>query len=171
MRSLGYLLERSNVLKIDLSNQLARVSSLDPLGGAAATFDKKQDTWGYTHSSSIHVTGRIVLNLWRILRSEVKLNNYSRENLILHITNTRFCFSLLNPQPPLYLLQIVPDPAFVFVLFKQSGRVPVYSDETLTSWFGNSSERWRVLEYYKTLTYMNLAMLTQLDIIERTRFG
>ncbi|URD83628.1 DNA polymerase [Musa troglodytarum] len=38
-----------------------------------------QDEWGRTHSSGIHVGGRIVLNVWRLMRSEVKLNIYSIE--------------------------------------------------------------------------------------------
>ena len=37
------------------------------------------DEWGRTQGSGIHVGGRIVLNLWRIMRGEVKLSIYSLE--------------------------------------------------------------------------------------------
>ncbi|KAF3772835.1 DNA polymerase zeta catalytic subunit [Nymphaea thermarum] len=38
-----------------------------------------EDEWGRTHMSGIHVGGRIVLNLWRILRSELRLTMYTLE--------------------------------------------------------------------------------------------
>jgi DNA polymerase zeta len=38
-----------------------------------------EDEWGRTHASGVHVGGRIVLNLWRLIRGEVKLNLYSVE--------------------------------------------------------------------------------------------
>ena len=37
------------------------------------------DEWGRTHGSGIHVSGRIVLNLWRIMRGEIKLGIYTLE--------------------------------------------------------------------------------------------
>ncbi|CAL1407382.1 unnamed protein product [Linum trigynum] len=38
-----------------------------------------EDEWGRTHASGVHVVGRIVLNVWRLVRSEVKLNMYTIE--------------------------------------------------------------------------------------------
>lgn len=38
-----------------------------------------EDEWGRTHASGVHVGGRIVLNMWRIMRSEIKLNMYTVE--------------------------------------------------------------------------------------------
>lgn len=34
-------------------------------------FSAEKDEWGADHSSEIHIVGRIVLNLWRLLRHEV----------------------------------------------------------------------------------------------------
>ncbi|XP_010243556.1 PREDICTED: DNA polymerase zeta catalytic subunit [Nelumbo nucifera] len=38
-----------------------------------------EDEWGRTHASGVHVGGRIVLNIWRLMRGEVKLNIYTIE--------------------------------------------------------------------------------------------
>lgn len=47
------------------------------------------DEWGYTHASGIHIGGRIVLNVWRIMRSEVKTNIYDFENVVYHVLQKR----------------------------------------------------------------------------------
>lgn len=41
--------------------------------------DASESNWSHTHASGIHVDGRIILNLWRLMRAEIKLNNYSLE--------------------------------------------------------------------------------------------
>ncbi|KAG7257685.1 hypothetical protein CRUP_038023 [Coryphaenoides rupestris] len=42
------------------------------------------------HSWEINIIGRIVLNLWRIMKTEVTLNNYSFENVAFHVLHQRF---------------------------------------------------------------------------------
>ncbi|KAI3848221.1 hypothetical protein MKX03_003499 [Papaver bracteatum] len=37
------------------------------------------DEWGRTHASGVHVDGRIVLNFWRLMRGDIKLNMYTIE--------------------------------------------------------------------------------------------
>ena len=67
MLSWGYLLQRAAQLGLDLCSQIARV----PGAKEANRFSAEHDEWGADHMSEIHVAGRIVLNLWRILRHEV----------------------------------------------------------------------------------------------------
>lgn len=38
-----------------------------------------KDEWGWTHASGVHVSGRIILNVWRLMGDEVKLNKYTIE--------------------------------------------------------------------------------------------
>uniref|UniRef100_A0A7N0V413 DNA polymerase zeta catalytic subunit n=3 Tax=Kalanchoe fedtschenkoi TaxID=63787 RepID=A0A7N0V413_KALFE len=100
--SLGFLAERASQLGISLLNKISRTPSetkmdcsdsdgLDKIfhvdevpehensdfilrdGGAI------EDEWGRTHASGLHVDGRIVLNVWRLMRSEVKLTMYTVE--------------------------------------------------------------------------------------------
>ncbi|KAI3909099.1 hypothetical protein MKW92_026579 [Papaver armeniacum] len=37
------------------------------------------DEWGRTHGSGVHVDGRVVLNFWRLMRGDIKLNMYTIE--------------------------------------------------------------------------------------------
>lgn len=51
--------------------------------------DKQNDEYGALHASGIHCTGRIVLNVWRILRSELKLNIYTFESCVAAVLQLR----------------------------------------------------------------------------------
>lgn len=67
MLSWGFLLQRATALGIDLAPQLSRVQD----SSATARFDAQSDQWGARHTSEISITGRIVLNVWRLMRHEV----------------------------------------------------------------------------------------------------
>jgi DNA polymerase family B, exonuclease domain len=73
--SLGYLIERGRELKpeIDLLQSLSRVPQEE------APRRNEFDQYGEEHESGIHITGRIVLNVWRRMRAELKLqaNSYT----------------------------------------------------------------------------------------------
>ena len=95
--SLGFLAERAAYLGIGLLKRISRTpphelnhppkapvnESSQLLAEASSAEDVIDDVsendWSHTHVSGIHVGGRIVLNLWRLMRAEVKLNNYSLE--------------------------------------------------------------------------------------------
>lgn len=50
-----------------------------PLETVGVTDNIIEDEWGRTHGSGLFVGGRIILNLWRIMRGEVKLGIYTLE--------------------------------------------------------------------------------------------
>lgn len=52
-------------------------------------FDKERDPWGFTHGSGIHIAGRSVVNIWRVLRSEIKSTSYTFENTAFHVLHAR----------------------------------------------------------------------------------
>ena len=68
MLSWGYLIQRALTFDLDLCAQLSRVSG----SANQCNFDAKKDAWGAAHSSEIKVAGRILLNVWRLLRHEVR---------------------------------------------------------------------------------------------------
>ncbi|KAM0040492.1 putative DNA-directed DNA polymerase [Helianthus debilis subsp. tardiflorus] len=100
--SLGFLAERAAFLGIGLLNKISRTPS-QPISNAEVSDIPDEvmtgdvlpeacnsqtdmlneaiieDEWGRTHASGVHVGGRIVLNVWRLVRSEVKLNIYTAE--------------------------------------------------------------------------------------------
>ena len=46
---------------------------------AASPRDRQVDEYGQLHASGLHSAGRIILNMWRLLRSELKLPIYTFE--------------------------------------------------------------------------------------------
>uniref|UniRef100_A0A4W5MVD9 DNA polymerase zeta catalytic subunit n=1 Tax=Hucho hucho TaxID=62062 RepID=A0A4W5MVD9_9TELE len=86
MRSWGYLLQRASELSVDLCQQLSRV----PGDAKENHFAAERDEYGADTMTEIHIIGRIVINLWRIMKTEVTLNNYSFENVAFHVLHQRF---------------------------------------------------------------------------------
>lgn len=76
--SWGYLIERfRDVYEVNLLPRLSRSKS--------KANGKFGDRWGYTHTSVIEINGRHMLNIWRVLRKEVSLTDYSLENAAYHL--------------------------------------------------------------------------------------
>uniref|UniRef100_A0A8C8FQF4 DNA polymerase zeta catalytic subunit n=1 Tax=Oncorhynchus tshawytscha TaxID=74940 RepID=A0A8C8FQF4_ONCTS len=86
MRSWGYLLQRASALGVDLCQQLSRV----PGNAKENHFAAERDEYRADTVTEIHIIGRIVINLWRIMKTEVTLNNYSFENVAFHVLHQRF---------------------------------------------------------------------------------
>ncbi|XP_061097381.1 DNA polymerase zeta catalytic subunit isoform X2 [Conger conger] len=86
MRSWGYLLQRASALGVDLCQQLSRV----PGDSKENRFSAERDEYGADTMSEINIIGRIVINLWRIMKTEATLNHYSFENVAFHILHQRF---------------------------------------------------------------------------------
>jgi DNA polymerase zeta len=70
------------IIDVDLMEQLSRVVS-----GHSAP---KKDFYSATHSSTFKVSGRHILNIWRICRSEINLTQYTFENVVFHFLQQRF---------------------------------------------------------------------------------
>lgn len=86
MHSWGYLLQRSATLGVDLCQQLSRV----PGDSNDNRFSAERDEYGADTMTEIHIVGRVTLNLWRIMKYEVALNNYTFENVAFHLLHQRF---------------------------------------------------------------------------------
>ncbi|KAJ8355995.1 hypothetical protein SKAU_G00187890 [Synaphobranchus kaupii] len=86
MRSWGYLLQRASALGVDLCQQLSRV----PGDSKENRFLAERDEYGADTMSEINIIGRIIINLWRIMKTEATLNNYSFENVAFHVLHQRF---------------------------------------------------------------------------------
>lgn len=89
--SLGFLAERASYLGISLLKRISRTPIHDKKLKITKNSDEEastsiedvvDDEWGRTHASGVHVGGRIVLNLWRLMRGEVKINMYKMEAVV-----------------------------------------------------------------------------------------
>ncbi|KAI0068183.1 hypothetical protein BV25DRAFT_1793280 [Artomyces pyxidatus] len=78
--SWGYLSARGRHFGFDISEQMSRAPGRT-LGG--------NDQWGLRTTSTFHVVGRHVLNVWRIMRVEQSLNMYTFENTVFHLLHRR----------------------------------------------------------------------------------
>ncbi|KAI6684892.1 hypothetical protein NL676_030805 [Syzygium grande] len=158
--SLGYLAERASFLGIGLLNMISRVP-LDSkvFSGDSGLIDEGmpenapteplmfesvqtrdaiiEDEWGRTHASGLHVGGRIVLNVWRLVRGEVKHNTYTVE-------------------------------AVAEVVLRR--KIPSFQHKVLTKWFssGPGRARYRCLEYTIERAKLNVEIINQLDLVNRT---
>ncbi|XP_021568529.1 DNA polymerase zeta catalytic subunit isoform X2 [Carlito syrichta] len=96
MHSWGYLLQRAAALSVDLCQMISRV----PEDKIENRFAAERDEYGSDTMSEINIVGRITLNLWRIMRNEVALTNYTFENVSFHVLHQRF---------PLFTFRVLSD--------------------------------------------------------------
>ncbi|TVU37337.1 hypothetical protein EJB05_10646 [Eragrostis curvula] len=153
--SLGFLAERAAHLGIGLLKRISRTpphemnhppknpvdesSQVLPEASSAddVVDDVRESNWSHTHASGIHVGGRIVLNLWRLMRAEVKLNNYSLEAVADEVLRRK---------------------------------IPLVPNKILNRWFatGPGRGRHRSIEYINNRSRLNLEIMNQLDLVNRT---
>ncbi|KAK6068899.1 DNA polymerase zeta catalytic subunit [Seiridium cupressi] len=83
--SWGYLVERAR-LKYDynLCDEFSRMKSQ-----SFGRFGKESDKWGFNTTSTIRVTGRHMINIWRAMRGELNLLQYTMENVTWHLLHRR----------------------------------------------------------------------------------
>ena len=60
--------------------------------------ERRNDDYGQLHASGLHCHGRVVLNLWRLLRSELKLRIYTFESCVAAVLQLR------TPHVPAWVL-------------------------------------------------------------------
>lgn len=83
--SWGYLIERARVkYEYNLCDELSRMKSQ-----SHGRFGKETDLWGFTHTSTIRITGRHTINIWRAMRGELNLLQYTMENVVFHLLHKR----------------------------------------------------------------------------------
>ena len=83
--SWGYLIERARLqYEFNLPDELSRMKSQ-----SHGRFGKDADRWGFRHTSTVRITGRHTINIWRAMRSELNLLQYTMENVVFHLVHRR----------------------------------------------------------------------------------
>lgn len=83
--SWGYLIERARLqFEFNLPDEFSRMKSQ-----SHGRFGKDADRWGFTHTSTVRITGRHTINIWRAMRSELNLLQYTMENIVFHLLHRR----------------------------------------------------------------------------------
>lgn len=78
MLSWGYLLERGVSLKINLNHKLGR-----------SCLEEPKRRGGDDQGKELKLVGRIVLDVWRVMRHEIALQSYTFESIVYHILHKR----------------------------------------------------------------------------------
>lgn len=83
--SWGYLIERARCkYDYNLCDEFSRMKS-----DSHGRFGKQSDRWGFNTTSTIRVTGRHMINIWRAMRGELSLLQYTFENVAWHLLHRR----------------------------------------------------------------------------------
>ncbi|PQE03512.1 hypothetical protein CJF31_00010072 [Rutstroemia sp. NJR-2017a BVV2] len=83
--SWGYLIERARTkYDYDLCDEFSRMKAQ-----SHGRFGKENDKWGFNNTSTIRVTGRHMINIWRAMRGELNLLQYTLENVVFHLLHQR----------------------------------------------------------------------------------
>ncbi|KZL81063.1 dna polymerase family b [Colletotrichum incanum] len=83
--SWGYLIERARLkYDYDLCDEFSRMKS-----NSHGRIGKENDRWGFNTTSTIRVTGRHMINIWRSMRGELNLLQYTMENVVWHVLHRR----------------------------------------------------------------------------------
>ncbi|KAK2721241.1 hypothetical protein QYM36_003500, partial [Artemia franciscana] len=91
MLSWGYILQRGKILGLELDKKFSRLSeepSKRPNVENTAMHNERQEPEWESYSG-IQIQGRIVLNLWRLLKDELPVQSYTYENMAFHILHQR----------------------------------------------------------------------------------
>ncbi|KAH8728931.1 hypothetical protein GQ44DRAFT_818764 [Phaeosphaeriaceae sp. PMI808] len=83
--SWGFLIERARMkYEYNLCDEISRIKSQPQ-----ERFGKDTDRWSFTHTSTIRITGRHMINIWRAMRGELNLLQYTMENVVFHLLHKR----------------------------------------------------------------------------------
>lgn len=83
--SWGYLIERArHKYDYNLCDEFSRMKAQ-----SHGRFGKDADRWGFNTTSTIRVTGRHMINIWRAMRGELNLLQYTMENVVWHLLHRR----------------------------------------------------------------------------------
>lgn len=83
--SWGYLIERARCqYEFDLCSEFSRTKT-----DSHGRIGKNLDPWGFNQTSTIRITGRHMINIWRAMRGELNLLQYTMENIVFHTLHRR----------------------------------------------------------------------------------
>jgi DNA polymerase zeta len=124
-----------------MCDELSRMKSM-----SHGRFGRENDRWGFTQASAIRVTGRHMINVWRAMRGELNLSQYTLENVTFHLLHRRYGVS--------------------FSLVSLIIRVPHYAHADLTRWY-QGRNRLRVFFYYTSRCLLDLEILEAQELVAR----
>lgn len=111
LSSWGYLVQRSQAIELNLIPLLSRV----PTQKIDKPKDNDQTAFEDVNidiEPEIKLSGRILLDVWRLLRSEIALTSYTFENIMYHVMHQRHP---LHSNPTLTQLWLKPTSRWIVI--------------------------------------------------------
>lgn len=87
MSSWGYIIDRGFVLEMNMPVLLSRIPSTKPDMRKTEDDENREDG---DFANELKIPGRIILDVWRLLRHEIALTSYTFENCMYHILHRRY---------------------------------------------------------------------------------
>lgn len=100
LQSWGYLIERGYVLNMNLCNALSRMPLDYEFKSKLSHDDDDHDRGEY--NTEQRIPGRILLDVWRLMRHEIALTSYTFENMAYHLLHRRFVFYIFLNKMMIY---------------------------------------------------------------------
>lgn len=91
LASWGYVIQRSQAINFDLVPLISRIPS-QKVAKIKQNDDENpqhEEFMGFEYDSEYKLHGRILLDVWRLLRGEIALTSYSFENIMYHVMHRR----------------------------------------------------------------------------------
>ncbi|KAL5288058.1 REV3L family protein [Megaselia abdita] len=88
MGSWGYLMDRAKNLNLNIAPKLSRV----PSQKVYETDEEREQFTMMDLDTETKLCGRILLDVWRLMRSEIALTSYTFENMMFHVLHRRVPF-------------------------------------------------------------------------------
>lgn len=85
--SWGYFIQRGYILSLNLNNALSRMPTDKADKGAPTSEEEDLDRGDYFSEQMI--PGRIMLDVWRLMKNEIALTSYTFENICYHVIHRR----------------------------------------------------------------------------------
>ncbi|XP_052868750.1 DNA polymerase zeta catalytic subunit [Anopheles cruzii] len=87
--SWGYLIERGYALEMNLMKMLSRVPTASEKVHVVSEEEQQELLEMHDYSAGLKIPGRILLDIWRLMRHEIALTSYTFENVAYHILHRR----------------------------------------------------------------------------------
>uniref|UniRef100_A0A182VW29 DNA polymerase zeta catalytic subunit n=1 Tax=Anopheles minimus TaxID=112268 RepID=A0A182VW29_9DIPT len=85
--SWGYVIERGYALDMNLMKKLSRVPSVDKVH--VSEEEQRELLEMHDYSAGLKIPGRILMDVWRLMRHEIALTSYTFENVAYHVLHRR----------------------------------------------------------------------------------
>lgn len=85
MNSWGYLMDRAKSLNLNIAPKLSRV----PSQKVYENDEEREQFTAMDIDTETKLCGRILLDVWRLMRSEIALTSYTFENMMFHVLHRR----------------------------------------------------------------------------------